>query len=162
MKLHVLETIQKQKLFVGSTVGVGMFRGVIVIGHGHAPPTAEDWTQLCRILDLYKDCTRAHLVLSLGGVPNPMQRKAALDQYPKGHVMAPSAMMPNHDANRAVASAINWLKGDTSRAFAEADLAGVCMHLHVSYPEAEALVAFAHELLPLHEPLPVHGARAHH
>lgn len=138
----------KRILHAGATMGIGLHAGVLVVVHGGAAPSREDWDAVCRAVSELHGIARGQLVVSHGGMPNAAQRKAAIGSLPEGFVAPPAAVISGDAMIRGVITAMNWFLNDSHRAFRPGDVAGVAAHLGRTDEEARELVAFAEELAP--------------
>ena len=127
---------------------MGEMRGILVVAHGKAAPSREDWDEVCRIVGERHREVRAQLVLSLGGVPNAAQRRAAIGMLTEGYVTPPVAALTDDVFARGIITAMNWFLNDSHRALGTRDTAGVAEHLGVDRDQARALIDLAHELAP--------------
>lgn len=138
----------KTTLHRGATLGIGRMGQILVVAHGKAPPSPEDWDEVCAIIgELHREM-RGQVVLSLGGVPNAAQRKAAIGMLPEGYVAPPVAALTDDVFARGIITAMNWFLNDSHRALGTRDAAGVASHLGIDAEEASALVDLAHALAP--------------
>ncbi len=135
-------------LHAGTTLGVGIESGFLIVAHPAQNPSREDWIEACRLFRQHQADARGLVVLSLGGSPNAEQRRRALDQLPKGYKPPPMAILTDLTVLHGVVTVMNWFLQNQQRAFRPEDIAGIAQHLHVDAALATSLAAFAHELLP--------------
>lgn len=106
-----------------------------ILIHGFQNPDQQEWdaylTELTPLVR--KDVLRGVLVRSLGGGPNPHQRRQIVELY-KGKSL-PVANVSDSAVTRAITTAIGWFYKGKMRSFSPADLVEAIAHLNV--PEAQ-------------------------
>jgi hypothetical protein len=108
-----------------------MVEGVLLIVHGEAAPSNEEWSALVSSLGpTLNGRTRLPVLVVPSGVPSALQR-AELQEATR-LVTARTAILSNSRIARGISVALKWMGMQDIKTFDPADLAGALSYLEVS------------------------------
>ena len=132
---------------VKPNLAIQSLRGWLLLVHGPAAPTAEEWQRYLDMLQQSPLTMRGQLIHSLGGAPDSAQRARSIEigkplfeeRKKRGIPALRTAVMSQSAAVRALATVSNWLFDDTFLGFRLDDWEGTFAHLGVAPTDREAL-----------------------
>ncbi len=144
----MLDANDIQDLFKGRTVSIARVGKILVVAHSAQPLDAEEWTRYCQVVSRHHAKIAGQLVVAEGPGPDATQRQQAIDEYPKGIPIPPTAVLTRSALVRGVVTIYNWFSPRSMRAFAPDDISGAARQLNVAPEHMRDLVDFALSIKP--------------